>query len=309
MPEANAGGRTPWDECVLLDLSFGRWGVQRKIADGECNVEEASSGEAVPPQALRLSKRLLACDEYDKIASADGEIRRKICEMALPFRRGLHAVPIKLVDRVVEQLRAHEARRADDVSDFLGAYAWAVEQAKVDLGPLFRPDDYPTGDDVRRAFTVRWTFVELGTPGKLRTVNAKLYESEVQKVREQWEEAAQVMQESMRQAFAALVASLRERLDGDRDNGKPKVFRNSRVQGLQEWLALFEARNVASDDALAELVAKAQGLLAGVSADTLRRRGDIREEVAGGLKEIEGACATLAVGDVPRRKFRLDGDA
>ena len=310
MPEApSTTGRNPWDECVLLDLSFGRWGLQRKVANGECDVSEAETGKPVPPQALRLTKRLLACPEYDRIASADGEVRRRICELALPFRRGLHAVPIGLVDRVVAVLQAHEERRTDDVTGFLGAYARAVEQAKVDLGPLFRPDDYPSGDEVRRAFTVRWTFVELGTPGRLRSVSPKLYEAEAAKVRQQWEEASQVMQDSMRQAFQALVGSLRERLDGDRENGKAKVFRDSRVASLQEWLELFEARNVASDGDLAALVTKAKGLLSGLTADTLRRRGDIRGDVAEGLKAIEGACATLVTADAPKRKFRLDGDA
>jgi hypothetical protein len=307
MPQDNEG-KTPWDQCVLLDLSFGRWGLQRKVANGECEVSEVESGKTVPPDALRLTKRLLACPEYDRIASADGEVRRRICELALPFRRGLHAVPIGLVDRVVRVLQEHEERRSNDVTAFLGAYAAAVEQAKVDLGPLFRPDDYPLGVEVRTAFSVRWTFVELGTPGKLKTISAELYAAEAEKQRKQWEESSAVMQDSMRQAFQALVASLRERLDGDRDNGKPKVFRDSRVASLQEWLELFEARNVASDDQLAELVTKAKGMLSGLTADTLRRRGDIRSEVADGLKGIEQACSTLVTADAPKRKFRLDGD-
>ena len=34
----------------------------------------------------------------------------------------------------------------------------------------------------------------------------------------------------------------RERLDGERDGGKAKIFRDSRVESLKEWVALFDAR-------------------------------------------------------------------
>jgi hypothetical protein len=301
--------RSPWEECVLLDLSFHVWGVTRKVSTATVDVSEAGTSVPVPPQALRLSKRLLACPEYDAIMSADGEIRRRTAEICLPFRRGMNALPMRLVDRVVGILRAYQdEQRPALVESFCTAYAKAVEQARVDLGPLYRPDDYPTAAEVREAFRVEWALVELGTPGKLRSVSQALYAAEEAKNKAMWAEAAETMRAAMREAFAQLVASLRERLDGNREDGKAKIFRDSRVAGLQDWLGLFEDRNVSGDGELAALVSTAKGLLAGVTADTLRRRADIREEVASGLKDIEAVCSTLSVADAPRRKFRLDGD-
>jgi hypothetical protein len=304
MSNPNTGG-TPWESCVLLDLSFNRWGLTRRVASAEVDVREAGTDNAVPPQALRLTKKLLACEEYDVILSKDGETRRRVTELSLPFRRGLYAVPVKLVDRVVQVLRAREGERRDEVEAFVRAYGRAVEQARVDLGPLFREDDYPSAEDVRREFGVRWTFVELSAAGRLRQVSQSLYASEEAKVREQWQEAAEGMRQAMRQAFAQLVASLRERLDGERENGKAKVFRDSRVESLKDWLGLFDARNVTDDGDLSGLVEQARKLLAGVSPEELRKQADTRAEVASGLKAIEQACSTLVVVDAPRRKFRL----
>ena len=297
------------DNCVILQLSFSCMGLVRKVATSAVDMKTSGSQEDVPTGALRLSKRLLDSAAFDAICSADGAFERKVKRFALPFQRGFHFLPIGLVEKVVGDCRDYaEVQRPALVDAFVLDYANAVEQARTDLGPLFDEDDYPTVEDVRASFKVRYRVLEFGVPGKLREISPTLFAEEAEKAREQWQDAAAMMQESMRQAFAVLVASLREKLDGGRENGKSKVFRDTRVNNLAEWLELFEARNVASDEALAELVQKAKGLLSGVSADTLRRRGDIREEVAGGLKAIEQACSTLVVADAPRRKFRLDAD-
>jgi hypothetical protein len=298
------------DNCVILQLSFSCMGLVRKVSTSAVDVKTAGSQEDVPMGALRLSKRLLDSPAFDAICSADGAFERKIKRLALPFQRGFHFLPIGLVERAIGDCREYaEVQRPALVDAFVSDYANAVEQARKDLGPLFDEEDYPTVEDVRSTFKVRYRVLEFGVPGKLRAISPALFEAEAEKAREQWQDAAAMMQDSMRQAFQALVASLRERLDGNRENGKSKVFKDTRINNLQEWLGLFEVRNVASDEALALLVQKAKGLLSGVSADTLRRRGDIREEVAGGLKEIEQVCSTLVVADAPRRKFRLDGES
>jgi hypothetical protein len=292
-------------QCVLLDLSFSLWGLTRKVKRKNVQIETAD-GEAVPEQALRLSKRLVKCDTYDRIVSADSETRRRVADMGLPFRRGLYAVPMKLVERVIALLRERDAVRSSEVDAFIAAYDQAVEQARLDLGPLFRESDYPTGDEVQEAFGFRWSFVELAAAGGLKAISEGMYEAEKAKVEQEWQGAAETMRESLRTAFQGLVESLRERL-GSNASGKPNVFRDSRVETLREWVSLFEARDVTGDGDLAAMVKQAANLLDGTSAEDLRRDPETRRNTEKSLTEIQASVATLCVKDAPKRKFKLDG--
>ena len=60
--------------------------------------------------------------------------------------------------------------------------------------------------------------------------------------------------------MAELVQHLVERLQPGAD-GKPKVFRDSLVRGMEEWLSDFSARNLAQDGELSSLVERARELL------------------------------------------------
>jgi len=304
-PEQQPAMEQVSEKCVLLDLSFSLWGLTRKVKRKNVQIS-THEGEDVPEQALRLSKRLVKCDEYDRIVSADGETRRRMAEMSLPFRRGLYAVPMKLVPRVIDMLREREAVRDAEIAAFIDAYDAAVDKAREDLGPLFRESDYPTADEVEEAFGLRWNFVELGAAGGLKQISQAMYEREQKKVELEWQDAATTMRDSLRVTFEKLVSELRERLDGERANGKPKIFRDSRVESLRDWMKLFDARNVTGDGALSELVAQADKLLAGVTAQELRDDPKGRASVAETLKAIEVGVAGLKVANAPKRKFNLD---
>lgn len=174
---------------------------------------------------------------------------------------------------------------------------------------MFKAEDYPPRETVREAFRMRWHFVEMSAAGKLKEISQAMYEREQTKLRDEWDRAAETMRDSMRAAFEQLVASLRERLDGNREGGKPKIFRDSRVESLKEWIGLFSARNVVSDEELSSLVERAERLLDGVTASELREDAYGRARTAAALKEIEDGVKTLCVADAPRRKFKLEEDA
>lgn len=297
------------ERCVLLSLSFSVWGLTRKVKRKKLQISTAE-GEEVPEQALRLSKRLVKCAAYDRIVSADSETRRRITDdVGLPFRKGvLVAIPMRLVERVMQLLQERKAVREDEIDAFIAAYDGAVEQAREDLGPLFREADYPTDDQVKEAFGFRWSFVELAAAGGLKDISEAMYQSEKTKVEQEWQGAAETMRESLRTAFDALVESLRERLDGERAGGKAKIFRDSRVESLREWIALFSDRDVTGDGELAAMVTKAESLLDGTSADELRKDPIQRQSTADALGEIQASVKTLCVKDAPKRKFRLDDE-
>ena len=60
-----------------------------------------------------------------------------------------------------------------------------------------------------------------------------------------FEEAVQLAEQAFTEELSRLVSHLTERLAGS-DDGKPKVFRDSAVENLQEFFSRFRHLNVRS---------------------------------------------------------------
>jgi hypothetical protein len=98
-----------------------------------------------------------------------------------------------------------------------------------------------------------------------------------------------------------LVEHLAERLSGTVD-GKPKVFRDSAVENLQEFFARFQHLNIRSNAEMDELVSRAQRVISGVDAQDLRNSSSMRSATLRGLSGIQATLDGLLV-DRPRRNL------
>src|SRR5262249_55420521 len=88
---------------------------------------------------------------------------------------------------------------------------------------------------------------------------------------------------ALRAAFNGLVSHIVDRLgyedEGNR-GGKKKIFSDSMVEKMEDFLKTFEARNLSNDTDLKAIVEKARKAMKGVSADDLRNMDTIRSSVA-----------------------------
>jgi hypothetical protein len=84
----------------------------------------------------------------------------------------------------------------------------------------------------------------------------------------------------------------------------PKVFKNGTVNNFYEYFETFKQRNIFEDQQLAELVDRAQAILEGQSATSIRTNTDIKERIGAGMGEVEAAMAEIL--SKPRRKITLN---
>ena len=84
------------------------------------------------------------------------------------------------------------------------------------------------------------------------------------------------------------------------DDGKPKTFRNSCVEKLNEFFQRFRQLNVRSSEQLDNLVADAQRVIRGVDAQDLRDDQGLRQHVATEMSRVQSVLDGLLV-DRPRR--------
>lgn len=291
-----------------LSLTLGLPGVTRKADKSKIDTQDAD------PAMIGVSKEILDSDIYRRIKSLDGEVRRWVGANSLPavgLKRGVYAVPVGLLENVETALERFRAQRMDLVAQFLADYPARVEDARERLGGQFQQRDYPDRERMQSAFTWGIRYLSFGVPEGLEGVNKVVYERERQKAEAAWQETLDEWRKVLRVSFADLVDHCADKLSGGRmENGvvKPKIFRDSMVANIKEFLATFEARNVVNDGELADLVAKAKALTDGVDAEVLRDDARTRAMVGEGFREIKTKLDTMIV-DRPVRKITFEEDA
>lgn len=286
------------DTAVVLNLFFGGPGNSRKVDSDQVKVD-------ADPDAIHVSKELLDSKEYRAVWHHVGTVKSYLGTRCLPsfFRRGFYLLPVELVSEVDTKLTEFRAEWDGLVKKFIRKYPNAIEAAKARLNKLYDPADYPSVDVVQRAFRFEVRYLAFSTPGKLQSISKALFKREQQKAERYWAEAAVEIQTALRTSMSELVIRMVDRLGGS-SNGKKKVFRDSTVTKMEEFLDLFQKRNIVNDAETEVLVGKAKGLLKGVDANILRTDEEARMQVRQGFEKIKESLDTMLM-DRPKRKLAL----
>jgi len=285
------------NKTVFLKVRFGSLGNYRKVSDSVLNTD-------ADKELLKVSKTLLDSEELEAIRKADGKLRTYLYQTCLPFDIGIMLLPTGLISTVQAKLIEYKQQREQLVSNFVAAYPSLCEKASMRLGSLYNPLDYPSSEVVSSKFVFDWQYISFSVPGQLKGVSAELFSAEQQKVEKLMNQAAEDITLLMRQTLLEMVSNLQERLS-TKDDGKPKVLRESTIKNLQNFLNTFDLRNVTNDKELAAQVAKCRALVAGTNAEALRNSDVFREKIRTGMSEISSALSTMVV-EKAGRKFRTD---
>lgn len=294
----NVSGEAMRKLSVGLVLTFSGIGNRRKVDTSEIEVD-------ADKELIAVSKKLLDSPELDEISSLDGKARQYIETTALPsmLKRGVYLMPIALIEEADKRLNSFAERRHELVETLCHVLQTRIEEAKRRLKGLFEPNDYPRRRDIREQFQLTWQWIEFDTPTALKEVSRSLYEKERRKSEKMWDEMRDQIQEMLRLDLAELVDHLGEKLQPD-DSGKPKVFRDSAVTKIQDFLATFDARNITGDVELRALVNRTRALIEDVDADRLRKSRSVRNTVGQGFDEISKAFDAM-ITVKPKRAIRL----
>lgn len=281
--------------CIKVRLST--MGNSRKVSTSQIEAD-------ADKDLLRVTKHLVDSAELKAIGRFDGEIRRFLYNICLPFEIGIHLLPITALETVEHRVREFGNDRKQLVSAFITAYPSLCQDAAKRLRGLYNPADYPPVEDVEREFGFSWQYVSFGVPDQLKGISREVWEQEREKAAQRMAEASVEIQHVLRESMSKLVQHMADRLKENPD-GKPLRFKETTVSNLVEFLANFEFRNVTDDTELQALVAQARQLLEGVSADDLRATGDLRAKVQQGMAEIATQLDTMLT-RTAGRKFRFD---
>lgn len=293
-----------FDRAVIISVGLTRLGTRRKVASGAVEIETDKS-------MIHVSKDILESQELQDIEKLDGEIRRYIQLKCLPspLKSGCYMLPIPLVEIVDRRLEEFFAQRTTLVEIFLTAYPAKVEDAQRRLGPkLFNPMDYPPLERVRAAFGASSQYLTFGIPGSLESISRSIFARETEKAQARIAVVEDEITQVLRLTLKDLVDHMVSRL-APGEGGKPKIFKNSLVANMTEFLGTFKARNLTNDEELDVLVEQAKGILNGVNPQALRDNTSIRTYVQTEMAKIKGALDTMVMNKPTRQISFEDADA
>ena len=295
-------------EAVCLCLKLGRIQTRKKA-------ETSAIQTDAQPELVHVSKVLFECDELKAIISHQDKVSAYIKARSLPspFKTGVYLIRLSLVTEVMDWLEKQEAEQTRLVEAFMVFYdklyaerhdpqsAWALK-----LASLYQPGDYPAPKRVKESFRFETQLWELSTPGALKAMDRALYQKELEKMQNVWEGAkAQIVQVLLGE-FKKMTARMADRL-APGDDGKPKQFRamDSATKAFQQWLDLFDKRDLTNDEELTGLVNQARAMVQGLDPEEIRSNDVLRTEIAEEMgkltKEVEKCIITK-----PARRIDLE---
>jgi hypothetical protein len=183
-----------------------------------------------------------------------------------------------------------------------GGFPQRIRESTTALRVVFEPTNYPSVEHFRGMSYLDWRWITIGTPNQLWQISATFFREGREKAAQYWTEAMEEGKQFMRGIFLELVKHARERLEPGPE-GKPRIFRNSMVENICAFLDTFNARNIADDGQLADLVGQIRRLAAGVDPEDLRGEDSLRG--AGELGKIETTLSSMVI-DHPSRRITFE---
>jgi hypothetical protein len=278
-----------------------RWPGTRKSLSRDQKQQAASAFDA-DSRTLSAAKRLF--DTSHPSFRAVSAIKTKAGAlwkgMSLPYiDPGVRLLRRDDVSAFDSNMSTIQYELSEAVVEFDQCYTELVDQARLQLGHLFDPADYPT--TLSDLFAITWDFPSVTPPSYLRSVNPELYQQECRRVQAKFGEAVQLAEQMFAEELSQLVSRLAERLSGSVD-GKPKVFRDSAIENMSEFFTKFQRLNIRSNDDLDQLVENARNIVSGISPQDLRDQAGLRGRVAQSLTVVKTSLDQLMT-DRPRRNI------
>src|SRR5262245_2678054 len=281
------GGMEVVKNCACLGVHFTGLMFRHKI-------DLSSIIEGKRAKDIHTTINLIDPDapEFKALKKAEGAFRtwirtRAVSAQVMP--PGVYMVPFDLIEDDLKREDKDREARKKLTEDLIAVYDDLKEIAKEDskdtaskmakkyalstseeaaLRELLCDDrHYPTEDEIRQAFDVVTRYYDYNVPDRLQHVNTKIFQKAQEQFSAECAELYGEVRNALRAAFNGLVSHIVDRLgyedEGNRA-GKKKVFSDSMVEKMEDFLKTFEARNLTNDTDLKAIVEKARKAMKGV---------------------------------------------
>ncbi len=288
------------DTTTILNLTLGkvtnRVGLSQDTSAVETEVDRKMLHVGVD---LYDSKELKACQRYLS------DLKKFIRSKSVPsfFRGGMYLVKDEALKEVHEHLKKSITEFEPLVETFVAVAEERQHEARERLGLAYNADKYPTNQQIRDVYRIAFGWFNLSTPDKLARIDRNIFKEEQEKAAEMIQSATENIEKMLAIEAKTLADRAIDRLTPGPD-GKAKVFRNSMVSNIGEFLKNFNIRNMGSSEELEVEVARMRQLLDGVDPKLLRESASLRADLSAGFTKVSEALNANVI-NKPKRLMKL----
>ena len=238
-------------DAMLAGLRITAW--SGRLYDREASDHVAAHHDASASTG-RYNKRLLPKAAFAALTATMSEARTKHYENSLPWDdKGGRLLTVANYEHYTGLMKGLSERVVRQRARFIEDYDDYVDRARLDLGKLFRIEDYPSKEALQGKFAIRYRITPV--PDAEHFI-AKLASDDTDRVKRDIERH---IEEQLHDAVGDLYRRLGEAVErvSDRlqedENGKPLVFRNSMIENIRDLVDVVPRLNIFGDDGLARL--------------------------------------------------------
>ncbi|MDE0453718.1 MAG: hypothetical protein OXM03_08845 [Chloroflexota bacterium] len=255
-------------DAMLVSLRIAAWSGRLYDRDASTHVAVHHDASA---SAGRYNKRLLPKDAFAALTATMSRARTAHYEQTLPWDdKGSRLLTVANYERYTEIMDGLCEKMVRERTRFIEDYEDNIDRARLDLGRLFRIQDYPSAAALKAKFAIAYRIAPVPDADHFM---AKLASSDTEQVKRGIERD---VEERLHGAVGDLYRRLGEAVErvSDRlredENGKPLVFRNSMIGNIRDLVDIVPRLNIFGDDELARLCEQVKNKIAGVDPDALR---------------------------------------
>ena len=287
-------------DAMLVGLRIAAW--SGRLYDRQASTHVAVHHEA-STAAGRYNKCLLLRTAFAALNATMSAARTAHYANTLPWDdQGSRLLPVANYERYTELMDALKERMVRERARFIEDYEDNIDRARLELGKLFRIEEYPSKDSLRGRFGLRYRIIPVPDADHFM---AKLASDDTDRVKRdiesQIEERLHDAVGDLYRRLGEAVERVSERLRKDGE-GKPLVFRDSMIGNIRDLVDIVPRLNIFGDETLAQLCGQVKDRIASVEPNALRpsksfdpvARASVKRE-ADALKErFAGYFASVA---------------
>ena len=275
------------NNTMVVNLQISMWSGYKLDKGMSQRVTSEANAAA---DAARVNKHIVPKESLKEIVTAAGSLRTHFYARTLPWGdNGDRLLPRLAYTDFVQEHGRLEQEFHNAVDNFIKEkYLAARDQAEFRMGEMFRAEDYPEADQLRRRFAV--TLDVHGVPTG-RDFRVDMDKQTTDMLRQQIEEKnAERVGTAMRDVWERLSTVLTHFAN---KMGEDAVFRDSTVKNLEELVEMLPALNVTEDPELEKIRQDITDTLIGYKPKDLRKDTAVRQAAAKESRRIADQMASF----------------
>lgn len=259
-------------KAMLVDLTISQWTALKHDKAVSAEVETTHAAK----DAGRYNKRLIDKAHLAEITKIANELRKHHYSRTLPWTdKGQRLLPSELFLDYRQDMAKYKADFQAAVSTFIKLYPQLVQDARMRLGTMYQPEDYPQPNDLWAMFDIATEFSPVPDANDFRVDVSKETQDEI---RQQITYAVSLRQTKMVKECWARMREVVGRIAEQcgKENG---VIRESLIDNARDLVNVLGGLNITDNPTIAAIEVAIRSKLI-VPATQLRTSPTVRAEVA-----------------------------